>query len=68
MPNSQNQGKPNKNAGQGMTHDNTQKASSSQTNPERSDLKHGEHEKHHRGDTGRSSNQGRKLASGGETE
>jgi hypothetical protein len=68
MPNSANQGKPNKNAGQGTTGDRDTRNSSSKPNPERSDVKHGDHEKSHRGDTSRSSNQGRKEASGGEAE
>lgn len=66
MPNSQNRNSGgNDNAGQGQSKDRATKASAPKPNPERSDLKHGEHDKDHQGDTSRSSNQGRKAASGG---
>ena len=65
MPNSQNRGKSSKNAGQGHPDDPAQKASAPKPNPERSDKKHCSPDKDHRGDTSRSSNQGRKEASGG---
>jgi hypothetical protein len=65
MPNSQNRGKSSNNSGQGHPDDPAQKASAPKPNPERSDKKHGGHDRDHRGDTSRSSNQGRKEASGG---
>ncbi|HYC29579.1 MAG TPA: hypothetical protein VEB42_12190, partial [Chitinophagaceae bacterium] len=65
MPNSQNRSTNNNDSGKGQPKDHTSKASAQKSNPERSDRKHGDHPKEHRGDTGRSSNQGRKEASGG---
>lgn len=65
MPNSANQSKNNSDSGKGHAEGAASKASAPKPNPERSDLKHGEHPKDHKGDTSRSSNQGRKEASGG---
>jgi hypothetical protein len=65
MPNSQNRSNSNNDAGKGQPKDRVSKASASNNNPERSDRKQGDHPKSHRGDTGRSSSQGRKEASGG---
>ncbi len=67
MPNQANSGKSSKNSGQGQTGDPTTKSSAPKPNPERSDIKHGsgDHTRDHEGDTSRSSNQGRKEASGG---
>lgn len=62
MPNSQNRSNNNSNSGKGQPKDRTTKASAPKPNPERSDLKQGSPD---RGDTSRSSNQGRKRASGG---
>lgn len=68
MPNSANRNAGGNNASKGQPkhdvgHDNKPKA-----NDERSDRKHGDHPKESRGDTSRSSNQGRKEASGGTVE
>lgn len=68
MSNNQNRGKSNNNSGQGHADDPTTKAAAPKPNPERSDRKHGDHPKDHKGDTGRSSSQGRKEASGGGNE
>lgn len=70
MPNSQNRNSGgNENSGKGQPKDrSTTKASAPKPNPERSDLKNGEHDRDHKGDTSRSSNQGRKSASGGSAE
>lgn len=70
MPNSANKSNSsNKNAGQGHPDDPNQPASAPKPNPERSDIKHGTDEpRSHEGDTSRSSNQGRKEASGGEVD
>ena len=66
MPNSQNSSNSSHhNAGKGGPKHRTSRDSSPKSNPERSDLKQGGHSKDHPGDTGRSSNQGRKSASGG---
>ncbi len=66
MPNSANKSNGKQHSGQGQPkEDQTEKTSSQKENPERSDLKHGGHDKDHKGDSGRSSNQGRKSASGG---
>ena len=65
MPNSQNRNNGNNNSGKGQPKDRPTQASAPQPNPERSDIKQGDHPKDHRGDTSRSSNQGRKEASGG---
>jgi hypothetical protein len=66
MPNSQNRSNNNNNSDKGQPKDRPQEASAPKSNPERSDVKHGDHPKEHRGDTSRSSSQGRKEASGGE--
>jgi hypothetical protein len=66
MPNSQNRSKNNSNSGKGHAKDITSKASASKSNPERSDKKHGREEND--GNTNRTSNQGRKSASGGSPE
>lgn len=70
MPNEANRSNGNSNSGQGAKHDPTTKTSSPKENPERSDIKHGsgDHPKTSEGDTSRSSNQGRKEASGGGNE
>lgn len=68
MPNQGNKGNGTSHSGQGQTGDPNLKTSAPKENPERSDIKHGDHEKHHEGDTSRSSNQGRKEASGGSAE
>ena len=66
MPNSQNSSKHgNSSTGKGGAKHRTPRASSEKPNEERSDLKEGEHPKEHKGDTSRSSSQGRKTASGG---
>jgi hypothetical protein len=66
MPNSQNRSNDNSNAGKGHAKDIESKTSSSKSNPERSDKKHGRQEND--GNTNRTSNQGRKSASGGSPE
>lgn len=69
MPNSANRNSGNANSGKGQPKDrSTTEASAPKPNPERSDVKNGRHEKDHQGDTSRSSNQGRKSASGGTAE
>ena len=71
MPNSANRSKNNNNSSKGHAEDinNQSDAAKSKPNPERSDLKHGDHPHgDHHGDTSRSSNQGRKEASGGSAE
>lgn len=68
MPNSANRNAGGNNASQGQPKHDVDNASSPKPNPERSDLKHGDHGKDHQGDTSRSSSQGRKEASGGETD
>jgi hypothetical protein len=67
MPNSANKSKggSNANAGQGAPRHQTSNDSAPKSNPERSDLKHGDHDKDRGDNTGRTSNQGRKEASGG---
>jgi len=65
MPNSANRSNGGSNAGQGAPKRASSKTSSQKSNPERSDLKRGGSTKDRRGDTGRTSNQGRKSASGG---
>jgi hypothetical protein len=68
MPNSANRNNNNSSSGKGHAED-MNSDSSPKPNPERSDLKHGtDQPKNHKGDTGRSSNQGRKEASGGSAE
>ena len=68
MPNSANRKAGNNKGGTGHKEDVSKSSGPSKPNTERSDLKHGDHDKHHRGDTSRSSNQGRKEASGGSAE
>jgi hypothetical protein len=69
MPNSANRSKTsNKNAGKGGPEHRTSRNHSEESNPERSDVKHEDHPKSHKGDTSRSSSQGRKAASGGDAE
>jgi hypothetical protein len=67
MPNSQNRSNNNSNAGKGQPKDRpSNDQSSEKPNPERSDIKHDtDKPKGQHGDTSRSSNQGRKEASGG---
>ena len=66
MPNQGNRSNGNSSRGKGQTGDPMTRKTSSQTpNPERSDKKHGDHDQDRRGDTSRSSSQGRKSASGG---
>jgi hypothetical protein len=67
MPNSANRNAGSNKGGSGHKEE-VNKTDKQKPNPERSDLKHGDHEKHHEGDTSRSSSQGRKEASGGEVE
>ena len=67
MPNSQNRNTDNSNSGKGQPKDRTQNASAPKPNPERSDLKHSEGG-NRQGSTDRTSNQGRKTASGGSAE
>jgi len=64
MPNSQNRNTDNSNSGKGQPKDRTSKASAPKPNPERSDIKQGS-DRGRSGSTDRSSNQGRKSASGG---
>jgi hypothetical protein len=66
MPNQGNRSNGSNNSGKGQTGDATKKASAPKPNPERSDKKHGSG--NNDGDTGRTSNQGRKAASGGSAE
>ena len=70
MPNSANRNNGGNNGSKGQPKHDTGSRSSQKNNPERSDVKHGsgDHPKSHQGDTGRSSNQGRKEASGGSVE
>jgi hypothetical protein len=69
MPNSANRSKNgNSNAGKGQPRHDANNDSSQKANPERSDLKRGGSAKERGGDTGRTSNQGRKSASGGSAE
>lgn len=69
MPNSANRNNNKKGSGKGHAEDMNAKGPEQKPNPERSDVKHGTDEpKSHRGDTSRSSNQGRKEASGGSAE
>lgn len=68
MPNQGNKGNGRSNSGQGQTGDPTRKAAAPKPNPERSDLKHGSPERGKRDDASRTSNQGRKTASGGGNE
>lgn len=65
MPNSANRSNGANHSGKGQPKDRIGKASAPKANPERSDKKQGEHTKDRRGDTGRTSSEGRKSASGG---
>lgn len=69
MPNSQNRNAGSNKGSVGQPAEVSNKAKAPKPNPERSDIKHDtDKPKSHRGDTGRSSNQGRKEASGGSAE
>jgi hypothetical protein len=68
MPNSANRNAGSNNNSKGPPKHDAGHDSSSKPNPERSDLKNGDHAKDHKVDTSRSSNQGRKEASGGSAE
>lgn len=68
MSNSANRNAGNNKGGVGHKEDVNNPGPAPKPNPERSDIKHGDHDKDHHGDTSRSSNQGRKEASGGEVE
>jgi hypothetical protein len=65
MPNSANKSNNNRNAGQGQPKDRVSNTKEQKPNPERSDRKQGRSDNNSGGDTGRTSNQGRKQASGG---
>jgi hypothetical protein len=65
MPNSANKSNNNRNAGQGQPKDRVSHTSAPKPNPERSDRKQGRSDDNNSGDTSRTSNQGRKQASGG---
>jgi hypothetical protein len=66
MPNQANRNAGSNHSSQGHPDDPNNSSSAPKPNPERSDIKHGTDEpKTHDGDTSRSSNQGRKEASGG---
>jgi hypothetical protein len=66
MPNQANRNAGSNHSSQGHPDDPNNQSSAPKPNPERSDIKHGTDEpKTHDGDTSRSSNQGRKEASGG---
>jgi hypothetical protein len=69
MPNSANRNSKSKSkntSGKGHAEEIDNESSSQKANPERSDVAHGtDKPKGHHGDTSRSSNQGRKEASGG---
>lgn len=64
MPNSANRKAGNNKAGTGHKEDVNDKSKASKPNPERSDVKRGTNEND--GNTSRTSNQGRKAASGGD--
>ena len=67
MPNSANRSNGGgSNSNQGQPKHRTSRSSSEKSNPERSDLKRGDNPKQRGENTGRTSNQGRKSASGGE--
>lgn len=69
MPNSGNRNNGgNKNSGEGSPRHRTSRTSSQENNTERSDIKHENPPKQHKGDTSRSSDRGRKAASGGSVE
>ena len=63
MPNKANRSRNNNNAGKGITRDAGTQRSEPKQNPERSDIKHNTNQND--GNTSRTSNGGRKLASGG---
>lgn len=66
MPNSANKNNGGKsNAGQGAPRHQVSNDRGSKPNPERSDLKQGGRDQNHKGDTSRTSSQGRKSSSGG---
>ena len=69
MPNSANRNNNKSNSGKGHAEEANTQPASQKPNPERSDLKQDtDTTRQHRGDTSRSSNQGRKEASGGSAE
>lgn len=69
MPNSQNRNAGSNKGSVGHKEEVDQKKNKPKPNPERSDVKRDtDNPKTHRGDTGRSSSQGRKEASGGRAE
>ncbi|WP_121353911.1 hypothetical protein [Flavisolibacter nicotianae] len=68
MPNSANRSNGGNNASKGQPKHDTTRTASQKPNTERSDRKHGDSDKDRRGDTGRTSSQGRKSASGGSAE
>ena len=68
MPNSANRNAGGNNASKGQPKHDVSNDKKSKANEERSDRKHGDHPQEHKGDTSRSSNQGRKEASGGSVE
>ncbi len=68
MPNSANRSKNNSSSNKGHEKVSDSKGASPKANPERSDLKQGSEGKGTKGDPGRTSNQGRKSASGGSAE
>ncbi len=63
MPNQGNRSNGSSNSGKGQTGDAQKKGVAPKPNPERSDVKHGTNDND--GNTNRTSNQGRKTASGG---
>ncbi|HEV7330296.1 MAG TPA: hypothetical protein VGN63_04590 [Flavisolibacter sp.] len=66
MPNSANRSNSGGgNSNKGQPKHRTSRSSSDKPNPERSDLKHGNSDNGRKGDPGRTSNEGRKRASGG---
>lgn len=67
MPNSANRSNSggSNNSGKGAPKHRTSRDNSEKSNPERSDVKHSAQPKGTKGDTGRTSSQGRKSASGG---
>ncbi|HUC80848.1 MAG TPA: hypothetical protein VMR70_08025 [Flavisolibacter sp.] len=69
MPNSANRNNNKSNSGKGHAEEANSGSSAPKPNPERSDVKHNTDQAFNRsGDTSRTSNQGRKEASGGEVE
>lgn len=65
MPNKANRSNGSSNSGKGQTGDAMKQTSAPKPNPERSDIKHDNDSSGQKGDTSRTSNQGRKAASGG---